>query len=55
MRLGIICGRFQIPNLHEAHEALINYVFANNDRVLIFIVLIILYHILIEKEKYQIL
>lgn len=35
--LGVIVGRFQVPELHEAHLALIKYAVANFDDVLILI------------------
>jgi bifunctional NMN adenylyltransferase/nudix hydrolase len=35
--VGVIIGRFQVHELHEAHKALINTVIDNHDAVLIFI------------------
>lgn len=35
--VGVIIGRFQVPELHEAHIQLINAVKANHDKVIIFI------------------
>ena len=35
--VGVIIGRFQVHELHEAHQELINSVIARHDKVLIFI------------------
>ena len=34
---GVIVGRFQVPTLHSAHLELINQVFKNHSRVIIFL------------------
>ncbi len=35
--VGVIIGRFQVPELHEAHRELINYVRSNHKKVMIFL------------------
>lgn len=35
--IGVIVGRFQVPELHDAHRALIKHVCEQHDRVLIFL------------------
>ena len=35
MKLGVIVGRFQVPELHEGHRRLIEYVKAHHDTVLV--------------------
>lgn len=35
MKLGIVCGRFQVPELHEGHKKLIDQAIEENDEVLI--------------------
>lgn len=37
MKIGIVIGRFQVPVLHEGHEALLDKVFNDNDRTVVFI------------------
>ncbi len=35
--IGVIVARFQVPELHEGHKDLIEYVLENHDRVIIFL------------------
>ena len=35
--VGVIVGRFQVPELHDAHEALIAHVMEKHDKVIIFL------------------
>lgn len=37
MKLGIVCGRFQVPELHEGHKKLIDQAIEENDKVLVII------------------
>ena len=35
--IGVVIGRFQLPNLHDGHKALINHVLAQSDKVCILV------------------
>jgi bifunctional NMN adenylyltransferase/nudix hydrolase len=36
-KIGVVVGRFQIPDLHDGHRELLNHVFEHNDEVIIFV------------------
>lgn len=36
-KIGVVVGRFQIPDLHDGHKELLNHVFQHNDEVIIFV------------------
>jgi bifunctional NMN adenylyltransferase/nudix hydrolase len=36
-KLGVIIGRFQVPELHNGHKSLIDHAYVNSDKVVIFV------------------